>query len=235
VKLGDEVRKAHFLPGTLVSLDFPLVVLKDGEVREIPLQVSAGNFAYQRKWQLSFKQSFLHVAGLAERYQGGQCLRKDRERGIGGDSGASVHWSETTCGGVAKKALAMHPPYQTGVGYVFALFEPIDLPAAPKSAFRCQVGKGDGSDPGDGILYRVAVVEPDGRLTFVAEKQWAQHAWTTLEADLSPWAGRRIRLKLIADVGPADNSAGDWARWADIRVESAQPVPAPEIHTSPDG
>jgi len=45
-----------------------------------------------------------------------------------------------------------------------------------------------------------------------------------LEADLSPWAGKRIRLKLIADVGPADNPTGDHACWAEMRIESAAPA-----------
>lgn len=229
VKLDDEVQKASFSPEKATTLDFPLAALKDGEVRQLALQVSGDNFMYRRKWQLSLKQSFLPVVQLTQRYKEGHCLRKEHDKPIQGNSGASVHWSESTCGGITKKALAMHPPYQAGTGYVFALFEPIDLPAAPTSAFRCQVGKGDGSDPGDGILYRVAVVEPDGQLTIVAEKQWAEHAWTALDADLSPWAGRPIQLKLIADVGPADNSVGDWACWADMRVESAQPIPTPEI------
>jgi len=34
-------------------------------------------------------------------------------------------------------------------------------------------------------------------------------------ADLSPFAGKTIRLKLIADVGPNDNSQADWASWGE--------------------
>jgi hypothetical protein len=45
-----------------------------------------------------------------------------------------------------------------------------------------------------------------------------------LEADLSQWAGSIVRLKLIADAGPADNPNGDWAGWADIRIESMTPL-----------
>ena len=71
---------------------------------------------------------------------------------------------------------------------------------------------------------RVAVVDSAGHETVVAEKQWAEHAWTPLAADLSRWAGRSIRLKLISDVGPADNSVGDWACWANVRVETREPV-----------
>jgi hypothetical protein len=33
-----------------------------------------------------------------------------------------------------------------------------------------------------------------------------------------------VRLQLISDVGPQDNSSGDWACWAEMRIESLQPV-----------
>jgi len=127
----------------------------------------------------------------------------------------------------------MHPPYMTGVGYALARFEPVELPAEPKAALRCLIGKGDGSDPGDGILFRIAVVEHGGKETIVAQKQWIEHAWTPLAADLSGWVGQRVEIKLIADVGPADNSSGDWACWADLRIESLRPVLAASVHDAP--
>ena len=117
----------------------------------------------------------------------------------------------------------MHPPYKHGVGYSFALFSTQTLPQSPAAALRCLIGKGDGSDRGDGILFRIAVVDSAGKETIVAQRQWAEHAWTPLEADLSPWAGKPIHIKLIADVGPKDNSSGDWAAWADLRIESLKP------------
>jgi hypothetical protein len=86
------------------------------------------------------------------------------------------------------------------------------------------VGKGNGSDPGDGITYRVAVVEDDGSETAVATATVTRHEWMPIEADLSRWAGRRVRLKLITDVGPADNPGGDWGCWAEARLETLAPV-----------
>jgi hypothetical protein len=121
----------------------------------------------------------------------------------------------------------------TGPGYTFALFEPVDLPKQWPSAFRCLIGKGDGSDPGDGILFRIAVVDAKGTETIAAEKQWIKHAWTPLEADLSRWAGQRVQIKLIADVGPADDSSGDWAAWAEPKIESLHPVLMASIHDQP--
>ncbi|MCR4414013.1 MAG: hypothetical protein NUV77_16475, partial [Thermoguttaceae bacterium] len=54
-----------------------------------------------------------------------------------------------------------------------------------------------------------------------------------LEADLSPWAGKRVRIKLIADVGPADNSSGDWAAWSELRLESLHPTLVTTLHETP--
>jgi hypothetical protein len=118
----------------------------------------------------------------------------------------------------------MHPSYQTGVGYSFALFEPVLLPLRPEAAFRALVGKGDGSDLGDGILYKVVVIDAEEKETVAAEKIVTNHAWIPIQASLAPWAGRRVQLKLITDVGVRDNSSGDWGCWADMRIESLNPL-----------
>ena len=123
----------------------------------------------------------------------------------------------------------MHPPYKSGVGYSWASFGPIELPPVP-AAFRCEIGKADGSDPGDGILFQVAVVNGAGKMTIAAQQQWIRHAWLPMEADLSRWAGKTIRLKLIADVGPGNNSNGDWACWAKPRIECLKPMLQTTLH-----
>ncbi len=82
-------------------------------------------------------------------------------------------------------------------------------------------------------LVAIAVVDVKGTETIVAEKQWIKHAWTPLEADLSRWAGQRVRIKLIADVGPADDSSGDWAGWAELKIESLKPVLTASVHDTP--
>ncbi len=126
----------------------------------------------------------------------------------------------------------MHPPYVGGTGYTMAVTEPIDLPSVP-TVMQCEIGKGDGSDVGDGILFRVAVIEPDGTETLAAERQWDQHAWTDWQVDLSRWAGKSVQLKFMADVGEADNSSGDWAYWSNPRLETAHPVLVSTLHERP--
>jgi len=173
------------------------------------------------------------VAAAFEGFKGGECLRKGKERAFDGKTGAHARWTEYACGGATRRCLFMHPPYLGGVGYTFAVFEPVELPKDWPAAFRCLIGKADGSDPGDGILFRVAVVDAAGKETMATEKQWIKHAWTPLEADLSRWASQRVQIKLVADVGPADNSAGDWACWAEPRIESLRPVIVTTVHDAP--
>ncbi|MCR4414014.1 MAG: hypothetical protein NUV77_16480, partial [Thermoguttaceae bacterium] len=138
------------------------------EIVEVPLRVTAGKLNYQRSWWLKTEEATLTLPTSFQQFQGGERLRGGAERSFAAGSGAHAHWNETSCGGVTRPSLFMHPPYMTGVGYTYALFEPVDLPAEP-AAFRCQIGKADGSDPGDGILFRVTVIGPDGKETAVAQ------------------------------------------------------------------
>jgi len=222
VTLADQSQKVRLVPGEEATFRFALARPTGEEVRRVPLRIAAGDLAFERAWWLKAEESVVEVGRLGDVFQTGQCLRGKREGPVTAETGAQAARRETTCDGVTRPSLFMHPPYKTGVGCAFALFDPLALPEMP-AAFRCQIGKGDGSDPGDGILFRVAVVG-DGDETVVAEKQWIRHEWTPLAADLSRWAGRTVRIKLIADVGPADNSSGDWAAWNDPRIETALPV-----------
>jgi hypothetical protein len=86
------------------------------------------------------------------------------------------------------------------------------------------VGKLDGSDPGDGIVYRVCVVGTGGAETVVAQQQVKAHKWVPIEADLSAWAGKSVRLKLVTDDGPVGNTSGDWGAWGDLRLQSRERV-----------
>jgi len=220
IRLADQPRSVRLAPRQPLVLDFDLPAATREEVRPVELQVAAGPLSYRRTWWLKSEAAIVPLAELPAEFRSGQCSRLRPEQPLDAQTGASVARRETSCGGVSQAALFMHPPYRGGVGYSFAVFGPLDLPGKTPAAFRCEVGKADGSDRGDGILFRVAVVEPGGKSTVVAEKTCVEHAWSPLEADLAPWAGKSIQLKLIADVGPKENSSGDWAAWAKLRVES---------------
>ncbi|MCX6898058.1 MAG: hypothetical protein NT105_05085 [Verrucomicrobia bacterium] len=231
VTLGEVRQSVQLTPEQPARLAFDFKQPAREEVRELPLRIVAGDLRHEQKWWLLTEESIESVVAMPEKHETGQCLRNASPTGLDGKSGASVHPDgHMTCGNETKQGLFMHPPYQGGVGLAFALYEPVTLPREPAAAFRCHIGKRDGSDRGDGVVFRVAVIEPDGKETVVAEKQRAEHAWTPLEADLSRWAGRNIRIKLISDVGPANNSSGDWACWANPRIESREPVLKTTLH-----
>ena len=212
------------------QIDFPFKRPEKEEVRVIPLKVVAGELTYQRTWWLKAEEAIITIATWPEDFETGQCIRTDTERPLDQQSGGQVYRSERSCGDVTKKCIFMHPPYRTGSGYVYALSTSLELPEKPAASVRCEIGKADGSDPGDGILFRIAVVEEDGSETPVHQKQWIKHAWTPLEADLSRWTGKQVRIKLIADVGPVENPNGDWACWTNVRIESTESTLACALH-----
>ena len=224
VTLAGQTQTASLSPEKSLRLEFPFVTPERESTSTVSLAVTAGEFRHTESWQLMARRTTVAVVPMPEKFQSGQGLRKKAETSVDAASGAIVHTQSLSCGEVSKRGLFMHPPYKGGTGYTFALYEAVSLPRAPLANFRCDIGKQDGSDRGDGILFRVLVLDAAGKETVVAEKQWAEHAWTTLEADLSRWAGQTIQIKLVADVGPADNSGGDWACWANTRLESQEAV-----------
>jgi hypothetical protein len=226
-------RAAELVVGTPVKLEFPYSPPTEEMVRPLTLDVRLGPLAMQRRWWLKWEEATRVLSEFAAESRCGQRLRGGDETGLAADSGAQAYWAEMSCGGVTKPGLFMHPPYRGGVGYAFAEFDPVDLPEDVPAEFRCEIGKRDGSDPGDGILFRVAVVDDDGAETVLAERQWIEHAWSPWTIDLSSWAGRRVRIKLIADVGEEDNSSGDWACWSGMRIQSARPVLTASLHDEP--
>lgn len=225
VSLAGQEKSVELLPEKSSEVRFDYVLPTEETEKELPLTVTAGDFSLQKTWRLTSKMESVVAAKLPETpRRTGQCLRGQAEEAVKDRSGAAVYKCDRSCGNVLKKCLFMHPPYQGGAGYAFAVFAPIELPAAPAAKFCCQVGKADGSNRADGVLFRVVVIDAEGKETVAAEKQWREHAWTPLAADLSAWAGQTIQVKLIADCGPADDTTGDWSCWAEMGIKSAVPV-----------
>jgi hypothetical protein len=118
------------------------------------------------------------------------------------------------------------------VGYTWADFGPIALPADP-CELTCFVGIRDGGDKSDGVDFSVLATGPDGKRVALAKVRGEQGAWRELHADLSAWANQRVTLRLVADVGPADNSTADWAAWGDVLIRRAAPAVVTEIEPAP--
>jgi len=152
-----------------------------------------------------------------------------------GATGAQCHPdTDLAVGGVSKSGIFMHPPYMGGVGYTWAEFGPITLPAAP-SEFAAFVGIRDGGDPSDGVLFRVEVTDSQGRRHSLGDMLGVQKAWRPFNVDLSPFAGQSVRLRLIADVGPHDNATADWASWGSPVLRVIAPRTRTEVTDPPPG
>ncbi|MBI5383376.1 MAG: hypothetical protein HZA90_01675 [Verrucomicrobia bacterium] len=206
------------------SVLFDLGAPAEESAEALTVELRAAGLSRRLETGLVTTRGFVAIAPFPALQSRGICLRGGREASEFGPSGAQADKRTLSCGGTEKPALFMHPPYMQGVGYTYALCEPLALPADRPAAFRASVGKQDGSDPGDGILFKLVVLDAAGAETVAAQAVATQHAWLPLEADLSRWTGQSVRMKLIADVGPRDNSSGDWACWAEMRVETLRPV-----------
>jgi hypothetical protein len=185
-----------------------------------------GERRHEAQIRLSVAQeprAILRLDKIQVPFSWGICRRGGREQTDDGKSGATFHRSEAMpVGGVRKDGFFSHPPYIGGVGYVWAQFGPITLPEEP-CVFRVWVGLMDGGDPSDGALFVVEVLDEQGKLHRLAEKLGVQKEWRELVADLTEFAGKKVWLRLIADVGPNDNSTADWASWGEPRIELKTP------------
>ncbi len=182
----------------------------------------AGNHRHEAQWKLQVVReptTLLRLDSDQVPFFWGICRRGQSERADDGKSGATFYRHDgMPVGGVSKPGFFSHPPYIGGVGYVWAQFGPIELPNEP-CEFRSWVGLMDGGDPSDGVMFIVEVVDENGQRHRLTELHGVQGKWRELVADLTKFSGQKVWLRLIADVGPNDNSTADWASWGMPRVE----------------
>ena len=166
---------------------------------------------------------------FAEVFETGYAYRNGSRVPCDDKSGAYATRQDCTCGGVTKQAWGVHPPYIGGTGYTFMQSEPFTLPTGNNVQFTAQVGIRDGGDTSDGITYKVIAVE-GGTETEVASIHHVGNHWAPITADLSRWSGKTVRLLLITDVGPNDNSGADWACIADMQLSGVREELMTKLH-----
>jgi hypothetical protein len=84
------------------------------------------------------------------------------------------------------------------------------------------IGLTDGGNPSDGVDFKVFAIDSAGIEKQIMIENWAKREWKEITIDLSEYAGKQISLKFIADVGPKDNPAADWAAWAEPAIVEKQ-------------
>jgi len=223
-------KELHLVPGTVETVVWPLELPHGPVATEVKLRAEAGGHATEAVRYLETTPAEWVVADLTKTpYQAGQCLRGEDEAGY--DSAgtlALVALTKETVAGERLDSVYMHPPYKGGVGYVFATFD-VSLPQGrPKLAFA--LGFRSGSSSQDGAVFKVVVLH-QGRDTEVFSEHYANlDAWARRSADLTPFAGQDVSLKLIVDVGPEDNSYSDWAAWGAPRIVMDDPAVEVKCH-----
>jgi len=218
------VQQVRLEPGIAATVGFDLGEPRDEMAGVLAIEIEADGLRQCVERGMAVTRDLVEIVPMPGHWQGGMRLRGGEETGDFGETRADIRAGERRSGGEQKRGLTAHPPYIGATGYVFATWEPVTLPAQPRAALRALVGKGDGSDLGDGILYRLAVIDAAGTETVIADLVVPDHEWLAIEGDLSPWAGQTIRPKLIVDPGVDDNTSGDWACAADIRIETLAPT-----------
>lgn len=219
--LKPRLAELRLRPGVEQTAAFRYVLPTEPGVAALELKVHHGagrNPTEATRLWLRFTQAKAVVVDLAKLAPSrlGIQFRGKGEEPLGADSGASFRAASNTVGGAAKPGFFCHPPYKGGVGLAFAEFEA----ALPNEAceFETSVGFTDGSSTADGCLFSLDVRAGDkwetaGKLQFAELKRWMP-----FRADLSPFRGKKVALRLVTDVGPADNSSSDWAAWGEPRI-----------------
>ncbi len=181
-------------------------------------QTMQEDFQLVREYQKTKIQNLTNIS-----YSWGICLRGGQEEPNEGNTGAIFDPGEDlSVGGVVKRGIFMHPPYAEGVGYTWAISDPILLPSNP-CQFHCYAGIRDGGDPSDGVWFTVYVITGKDKRVKIGEITAEQHEWKEFQGDLSPFEGKKIRIMLKGDVGPNNNSTADWGAWGEPEIRLSKP------------
>ncbi len=140
-----------------------------------------------------------------------------------GSQGTFRRWSEdprarfdfgmTTVGEESKIAILTHPPYYGAVGFVSGEYR-LQLPDTDQPIrLRGFTSLFANNADSDGVVMKVTVATEDGEERELLSRMVVGQGWEPFEVDLSAFVGKAIRLRLITDAGPKDNTVRDNAAW----------------------
>ncbi len=138
------------------------------------------------------------------------------------ETGASFTFRPVRIGdAAARPAYFVHPPFRGCAGAVFWQRD-VAVPKGGRLAFATAMGP-KSPEKSDGAWFRVQVAPLDadgaaGAFEQVFEHSQTAHRWVRHEVPLATWAGRRVRLRFVADCGPKDHTVTDHAYWSEAWV-----------------
>ena len=112
----------------------------------------------------------------------------------------------------ALNQLFMHCPFRGGTGVAFADFA-VELPRTSRVRLAFEIALRQNADGSGGATYRVRV---DGKTLFDEPCAWKE--FRPFEVDLTPYAGKRLSLRLEVDPGPNREPREDWSLWRNVRL-----------------
>jgi hypothetical protein len=187
-----------------------------------PFQGYPREMARLGRWELSGGKLSLMSR---EPEETGQCLRGKAETPLDKSSGAHVAFRPAEkIGGRTLVSYNIHPPFQAGVrGYVYWCK---DVSVSPDSDLLFNLGMSEKAPSrSDGVWFQVWAAEiTNGKLgTYqkLFEKSTKANEWLPCKVALNSYAGKRVRLKFVADCGPNNNSTTDQGSWGDVKIATA--------------
>ena len=151
-------------------------------------------------------------------------------------TGAFFHRGWYAADGDVRFGFFSQPPWRTGGGFGWRDV-PVALPKTARltlrlsAAIRAPLRAGEGRS--DGADYKVFVVDEAGRATEVYSAFVKSSSWTDGTADLTPWAGRKVTIRLWNGCGPANDPNYDRCLWGDVGIYADEADPAPNA-SAPD-
>lgn len=230
VQVGAKSKDVSLKPGGAATLDIPLnapTTAGSGRILDIAFSAPASKMGpaldYVVRRALLTRENRVTVRTATDAFTSGMKRRDAAETRDLSASGAIVQVQNgMLAGDIKRSGIFIHPPWKGTTGIAFARWNDVQLPKTPV-VFRAFAGKQNGSDDGDGILFKVVVIDENNRETTVAQQTVTKHEWLPMEADLSPWAGKTIALVMVSDPGPKDDTSGDWSIWGEPRIEEKTP------------
>ncbi len=215
-KAGGQEHLAH--PILVVATSFPPATRATPELPWKPVRLAPNSRL--ALWQMAARRVVVAVFGQPPRvmplgWQGSEPR-----------TGGTVMVDQPVVAGQRRDGLRAHPPWQKGlVGTVWVEYPVALPPGGPVRLDFANAMTPEGHS--DGVTFRVRVAEWDapadqpGKVVF--ERHTASKTWQPAQADLTPWAGRTVRVQLESHPGPKYNTGWDSCFWAEPTLWAGQP------------